>query len=112
MLKMRDFTALGSPIVRQIGFDDTTNKTIIKSCQPNINDCLALNRAMLNAERHSSALCPGDAMVCVAKVPIWLIEKWRLEDGLDYFNPDHQPRLLARFNSNEYEDLRTAPGRL
>jgi hypothetical protein len=112
MLKFRDFTQPGSPIARQLGFDDTTGKTIIKSWQPNINECLALNKAWLNAERTTSALCPGDSMTLVARVPLWLIEKWKLEEGLDYFNKDHQPGLLARFNSNEYSALRTAPGRL
>ena len=51
-------------------------------------------------------------MVKVASVPLFLIDKWRIEEGLDYFNPDHQPALLARYNSNEYSKLRTAPGRL
>jgi hypothetical protein len=112
MLKMRDISDPGSAVVRQVGFDESSRKTVITASQPNEQECLSFNRALFNAERTTSALCPGDAMVLVARVPLILIEKWRREEGLDYFNPAHQPRLLARFNSNEYSALRTAPGRL
>lgn len=111
----RDFTDEDSltGIKRQFGYDEATQKSIIKSWQPNMEDCLNLNTALYNLESsNSTSLWNGRDYVLVAKVPLWLIEKWRNEEGLDYFNQDHQPALLARFNSNEYSRLRTAPGRL
>ena len=112
MLKFRDITNPGEAIVRQVAFDESSKKTVLKSFQPGIDDILAMNRAFLNADRCSSALMPGDAPVLVARVPLWLIEKWWIEEKLNYFDPEHTPRLLRRFNSNEYSDLRTAPGNL
>jgi hypothetical protein len=112
MLKMGSFTYEGSPIEREALFDTETNKLVIRSYQPNMQDCLDMNVAWLNAERSSTKLHSASGWTKVASVPLWLIEKWKAEDGLDYFNRDHQPGLLARFNSNEYLKLRTAPGKL
>ncbi len=116
-MKFEDRTWEGSAIQRSIGFDESERKIILQSSQPNMQECLDFNKAMFNAERSTTLLSPGDGWTKVASVPLWLIEKWRLPKKfggleLDYFNPEHQPRLLALFNSSEYADLRTAPGRL
>lgn len=112
-MKWSSLTDPGSAIERRFGFDEVEQKAIIKSWQPNMEDCLALNTSLFNLEStNSTSLWNGRSMVKVASVPLWLIEKWRNEEGLNYFDPNDQPELLARFNSNEYSRLRTAPGRL
>jgi hypothetical protein len=41
-----------------------------------------------------------------------IIEKWKVEEGIDVFNPDHINRVRAKLNSNEYKYLRTSSGRI
>lgn len=47
-----------------------------------------------------------------ASIPMAIVEKWRVEKGVDVFNPDHMPAVCRLLNSNEYLYLRTAPGHL
>jgi hypothetical protein len=43
----------------------------------------------------------------VARIPLIIVEKWRNELGVDYWNPDHQDKVDALLNSNEWRWLRT-----
>lgn len=43
----------------------------------------------------------------VASIPLIIIEKWRNELGVDYWNPDHQDKVDALLNSSEWQWLRT-----
>jgi hypothetical protein len=47
-----------------------------------------------------------------ASIPNVIIEKWRIEEGIDFFNPDHWPAIKRKLNDPDYLWLRTAPGRL
>ena len=44
----------------------------------------------------------------VASIPASLIVKWKWEEGLDVYNPDHSKRLAAKLNSSEFRHLRTS----
>ena len=46
----------------------------------------------------------------VATVPNSLITKWLLEEGIDFYNKEHWPKIKAKLNSSEYLYLRTSPG--
>lgn len=48
----------------------------------------------------------------MASVPWGLIAKWKNEEGIDYFNPDHQDAVNAKLDSREYWKLRTADYRI
>lgn len=37
-----------------------------------------------------------------ASVPNILILKWRQEHGVDFFNPDHWPKVMELINSRDY----------
>jgi ureidoglycolate hydrolase len=43
-----------------------------------------------------------------AHIPTTVIMKWLLEDGIDVFNPEHDDRVNAKLNSNEWRYLRTS----
>jgi hypothetical protein len=43
----------------------------------------------------------------VTRIPLIIVEKWRNELGVDYWNPDHQDKVDALLNSNEWRWLRT-----
>ena len=50
----------------------------------------------------------SDAYNRVASIPASLIVKWKWEEGLDVYNPDHAKRLAVKLNSNEFRHLRTS----
>lgn len=46
----------------------------------------------------------------VATIPLSLVTKWKLEEGLDVFNKEHRERLKKKLNDPEWRWLRTSPG--
>lgn len=109
-----DFSLPDSPIRRSIGFDDDTHQIIVRSMQPGIEEILAANRDELLVDRTSSSLWGGRNYVKVASLPLWLIEQWRVEDGIDFlrWNAEDKARVMKRLNDRDFDRLRTAPGRI
>ena len=95
-------------IKRQLSYDHTQDKLIVKSVQ-DVEAILDANKAQYNPDnkRHKH-----DVFNHVARIPNIIIEKWLLEEGLNEFNPAHKERVRAKLNSPEYRYLRTKPGRL
>jgi hypothetical protein len=50
----------------------------------------------------------------VASIPLWLIEKWKIEEGIDFnrWNEDDKARIMRKLNDPEYLKLRTRKGKL
>ncbi|MEA2807644.1 MAG: hypothetical protein QOJ17_1785, partial [Rhodospirillaceae bacterium] len=46
----------------------------------------------------------------VARIPLIIIEKWRNELGVDYWNPDHQDKVDRLLADPEWRWLRTDGG--
>lgn len=46
----------------------------------------------------------------VAEIPLIVVEKW-MKMGVNIFNPDHNKKVQQLLNSNEYQYLRTSPGK-
>lgn len=46
----------------------------------------------------------------VATIPLSIITKWKLEEGLDVFNKEHRDRLKKKLNDPDWRWLRTSPG--
>lgn len=46
----------------------------------------------------------------VASIPNTIQLKWRTEDGIDIYNPDHWPAVKKKLNSNEWRWLKTYDG--
>lgn len=114
-MRWEDFTFEGSPIRRRIGFDEVEQKIVVDSIQDDINDVLAMNRSLANADRASTSLWrPGGFetnYVLVGKIPVWCVEKlW--QEGVRFNDPDGMARIVSMMNSNEYSDWKVAPGRL
>ena len=117
--RWEDFTFAGSPIKRRIGFDSVEQKIVFESNQPNLQECLDMNRALANADRKSTRLWqPGDDeanYVKVASIPLHVLERWKVEEDIDFlrWNEDDKARITRRLNDfNEWGDLRTAPGQI
>lgn len=47
----------------------------------------------------------------VAEIPNIVAEKWMRELGVNIFNRDHAKKVQQLLNSNEYQYLRTSPGK-
>lgn len=46
----------------------------------------------------------------VAEIPLIVVEKW-LKMGINIFDKNHNKKVQQLLNSNEYEGLRTSPGK-
>lgn len=111
-MSWEDFTFEGSHLKRKIKLDESEDKIVIQTFQPNLDDCLDLNVAWKNADRPTSSLWNGGDYVKVASIPLFLIEKWKNEEGIDFlrWNDDDKARVMKKLNDGDYGKLRTAPG--
>ena len=74
-----------------------------------LEDILDMNKAMAT---HNDGYTPSREMRRVASIPLWLIQKWKQEEGWDALNPHYADKLKEKLNSSDYMWLRTAPGRV
>lgn len=66
-----------------------------------------LNKA---AQNHCDPYNAERDVRMVARIPLIIIAKWRNELGVDYFDPDHQPKVDALLDDAEWRWLRTDTG--
>lgn len=74
-----------------------------------VQDCdpiLDANKAEQNSD---NPLKHGD-MQMVARIPFIVIEKWRNELGVDYWNPNHQDKVDQLLDSSDWRWLRVDGG--
>jgi hypothetical protein len=113
--RWEDITHAGSPIRRQIGLDTVENKIVTRACQPNINECLEQNEKEFNETIDGPFNRGGpDAWTKVASIPLWLLEKWKVEEGIDFYrwNEEDKAKIIRKLNDRDYLKLRTAKGTL
>ena len=48
----------------------------------------------------------------VAEIPMSLILKWQVEEGIDVFDPNDWPAVKKKLNDHNWLKLRTSPGRI
>lgn len=48
----------------------------------------------------------------VANIPLVVVNKWLVEEGIDIFNKNHAEAVRRKLNDPEYRHLRTGMGRL
>jgi hypothetical protein len=65
---------------------------------------LDLNR---EAQNHCDPWNAARDVRLVARIPLIVIAKWRNELGVDYWNPDHQPKVDALLDDPDWRWLRT-----
>ncbi len=88
-------------------YDLTTDRTVIETVQ-DVAPILERNKALQNAE--DGGWSPSRELRRAATIPDIIILKWRNEEGIDAFDPDHWPAVKRKLNSSEYRWLRSAPG--
>lgn len=90
-------------------YDAATDRTIIETVQ-DVAPVLERNKALQNAD--DGGWSPTRELRRAASIPDILVLKWRKEEGIDVFDPNHWPAVKRKLNSSEYRWLRTAPGTL
>ena len=88
-------------------YDATTDTTVIETVQ-DVAPVLERNKALQNAD--DGGWSPTRDLRRAATIPDIIILKWRNEEGIDVFDPNHWPAVKRKLNSSEYRWLRTAPG--
>ncbi len=43
-------------------------------------------------------------------IPVGLILKWQIEEGIDVYNPEHRMRVLAKVNDRDFGKLKATLG--
>lgn len=74
--------------------------------QESVQDCtdiLEHNKVLSN---HKSTYLPDGEGQLQARIPFIIIDKWRHDYGIDYFNPDHDDAVERLLDSSEWRYLR------
>ena len=89
-------------------YDHATNTTFIIEEQ-DVESILSSNKRL---EADSSFKQKGikSEWLKIASIPNSVITKWKVEDGVDVFNPSHRKAVMRKLNDPEYKFLRTASG--
>lgn len=88
--------------------EDGEGNWLIENVQ-NAAPILDLNK---EAQNHCNPSNPAGDMRMVARIPLIVIQKWRNDFGIDYWNPDHQGAVDALLNSSDWKWLRTDTGQI
>ena len=73
-----------------------------------VEPILEANKALANQTDKSAQIKGGWWQY--GSIPLSLVLKWQIEEGLDVYNPDHMPRVLAKLNDREFSYLKTTTG--
>lgn len=101
-------------ITEETWYDEANKKLTLRRFQ-DTEHTLAMNKVLFN--EHASKkptftdVGKDNGMYLKARIPFVIIEKWKNEEGFDWYKatPDERKRKL---NSNEYQKLLTRPGKL
>ena len=117
--KWRDFTMPGDMSRRRISFEPGGNlengKFSVETRTEELSGLYTRNRERYAEEvSRSTSLWDGRNQVKVGEIPLALIEHWKTHEGIDVYSgdPDAQKKITQYLNSNEFEALRTAPGKI
>lgn len=98
-------------IFEHIVLDHSENQVNVHS-QQDVEPILEHNKRLYNeACTGNRGYSPSRTMVRVATIPNILIHKW-LQEGINVYDLNDWPKILAKLDDPEYALLRTAPGRL
>ena len=73
-----------------------------------VEPILELNKAKANQTDKSEQI--KDGWWHYGSIPLSLVLKWQIEEGIDVYNPDHMPRVLAKMNDREFSYLKATDG--
>jgi len=87
-------------------FDYIEDGTVILGHEADVSPVLEQNKALQNFEDYSKKGIK-DSWWHYATIPMIVIEKWKIEKGIDVFNKDHAKAVKRLLNDPEYRYLKT-----
>lgn len=87
---------------------DETEKRLVVKTSEDVTDQLDFNKHLFNS---GDGYSPSRELRRVASIPNSVVEMWMNLYGVNVFDKDHAPAVKRLLNSNEWQWLRTAPGR-
>lgn len=90
-------------------YDPVTDATTIESRQ-DVEPFLEANKVLSNTDYSQQGI--KESWWHVASLPMVVIEKWKVEDGIDVFNKNHWNAVKRKLNDPENRFLRTGSGRV
>ena len=91
-------------------YDHGNDYGVVKTEQ-NVTPILEKNKALYGEGDHR-AHGMKESFLHVATIPNQIIEKWIVEDGINFFKKEHWPLVKRKLNDPEYRFLRTTRGRI
>jgi hypothetical protein len=85
-------------------WDDETGSGYVQA-DYDLTNILKANEVMRNDG--TGGWSPTREMKRVASIPIGLLEKWKIEEGIDWQNKDHWGAIKRKLNSCDWQKLRT-----
>ena len=109
-----DVSQKDSEVVRRIRINKHGRHAIEEHVHQDCTDVLEMNKALRNRDNFSGSLWAGGDWIRVAQIPFVILEKWMLEDDINFFrwNDEDKARMMRRLNDPSWRGLRTAPGRI
>ena len=89
--------------------EEDSDGSLIVHRLADVEPILEANKALQNS---GDGYTPSRDLRRAASIPLAIIEKWKNELGVNVFDQNDMPKVLALLDSNEYRFLRTAPGTL
>lgn len=81
-------------------YDEDTDTMRIRT-EEDVQDIIDFNK-----EKQAEGFDRKSEVWHAAKIPNTIILKWKLEHGVELWNPDHREAVRRLLNSNEYRYLR------
>ena len=92
-----------------VGYENHTDLVVVRRFE-DVEPILDANKVLYNDDAHrTDGIKKG--WHHAARIPPSVIEKWMTE-GVNFFDPEHWPKIRAKLNDKEYLYLRTARGKI
>jgi len=99
-----------SGITTSFEYDSVNDITIIGRTQ-DVEPALERNKRLQNDTQYSKDGIK-ESWWHEAFIPNMIIEKWKLEEGIDVFNKNDRKKVKSKLNSPEYRYLKTTAGKI
>jgi len=93
-------------------YDESEGESRVKTTYKHVPDIIELNKV---TQGKDAGITPDDdnpGWHHVARIPVYLIDLWLREDGINVFDRNHGPALMRKLDDPEYRFLRVNTGQI
>jgi hypothetical protein len=95
-------------LVEYFHFDEAADRMTIET----VHDVTAVIERNKALAAETTGYSPSRELKHVDSIPVAVLHKWRIEDGIDWADRNHWPAVLRKLMDPEWHFLRTSPGRI